>query len=92
MNMFTKVSGKGQVVLPKAMRDLKGWPAGTDLEAIDVEDGVLLRPTRPTKGLTLEEAEGRLRKLYVHKGPPVSLDQMKTDAAEEAAERYRRAS
>ena len=90
MNMFTKVSEKGQVVVPKALRDLKGWPAGTDLEALDVDDGVLLRPRRAAKSLTVAEAVVRLRELYVHNGPPVSLEQMRDDAADEAAERYSR--
>lgn len=90
MNMFTKVSEKGQVVVPKALRDRKGWSAGTDLEAIDVEDGVLLRPRAATKTLTVEEAVARLRKLYIHQGAPVSLDEMREASAEEAAERYRR--
>ena len=92
MTMFTKVSEKGQVVVPKALRDLKGWHTGTDLEAVDVAEGVLLRPRSTRKGLTLEEATARLREIYVHQGPPVSLEDMKAAAAEEAAERYRRAS
>ena len=46
MNAYTRMSDKGQVVVPKAIRDTKGWPAGTDLEVIDAGDGVLLRPRR----------------------------------------------
>ena len=91
MNMYTKVSDKGQVVVPKALREQKGWSVGTDLEAVDVDDGVLLRRRRPIKTLTVEEATARLRKLYVHQGPPLSLQDMRDAAADEAAERHRRA-
>ena len=87
MNVYTKVSDKGQVVVPKALRDLKGWPAGTDLEVIDAGDGVLLRPRRQ-KTLTVEQAVVRFRQLYQHVGPPVSLEQMRRDAEQEAARRY----
>lgn len=77
MNAYTKVSGKGQVVVPKAMRDLKGWPAGTDLEVVDAGDGVLLRPRRDTsKRLTVEEAVARLRQIYTHHGPAVPIEEL----------------
>lgn len=89
MNMFTRVSGKGQVVLPKAMRDLKAWPAGTDLEVIDAGDGVLLRPRR-AKTLTVAQAVARFKQLYQHDGPPVSIEEMSTEAGDEAARRFDR--
>lgn len=76
MNMFTKVSGKGQVVLPKAMRDKKAWHAGTDLEVVDAGEGVLLRPRTPTRKLTLDEATAKLRRIYTHEGPAVPIEQL----------------
>ena len=77
MNAFTKLSEKGQVVVPKALRDRKGWPAGTDLEVIDAGDGVLLRRrTDGAKRLTVDEALVRLRRLYIHQGPPVPAEQL----------------
>lgn len=76
MTMFTKVSGKGQVVLPKAMRDLKAWPAGTDLEVVDAGEGVLLRLRLPTKKLTVAEAIAKLQTIYTHRGPPVPIERL----------------
>ena len=76
MNMYTKVSDKGQVVVPKALRDLKGWPAGTDLEALDAGDGVLLRPRRAARKLTVDEAVARLRMIYTHQGPPIPIEEL----------------
>lgn len=42
--LTTKVSTKGQVILPKAIRDRRQWDPGTRLVVEDTEDGVLLRP------------------------------------------------
>ncbi len=50
----TTVSTKGQVILPKAIRDRLQWDAGTRLVVQQTADGVLLKaltttfaPTRP---------------------------------------------
>lgn len=39
----TVVSTKGQVILPKTIRERRGWPPGTRLVVEETEDGVLLR-------------------------------------------------
>lgn len=39
----TTVSTKGQVILPKAIREGRRWLPGTRLMVEDTEDGVLLR-------------------------------------------------
>lgn len=73
--LTTTVSTKGQVILPKSIRQRRDWDAGTRLTVEDTPDGVLLRqapafaPTRP------EDVFARLH----HAGPPVSLEDM--DAA-----------
>ena len=47
------VSSKGQVILPKAIRERRSWVTGTRLVVEDTPDGVLLKaapifaPTRP---------------------------------------------
>ena len=41
--LTTVVSTKGQVILPKVVRQHRGWPAGTKLTVEEVTDGVLLR-------------------------------------------------
>jgi AbrB family looped-hinge helix DNA binding protein len=40
----TRVSTKGQVILPKAIRDRRNWTPGTELTVEDRPDGVLLKP------------------------------------------------
>jgi AbrB family looped-hinge helix DNA binding protein len=74
MNAETKVSAKGQVVIPKAVRDELDWPAGTRLQVETVGDAVTLRPIRGRHGtLTVEEFVARHRK---YDGPPLSLEEI----------------
>jgi AbrB family looped-hinge helix DNA binding protein len=40
----TTISTKGQVILPKSIRDAKNWNAGRELIAEETDEGVLLRP------------------------------------------------
>ena len=90
MNAITRLSDKGQVVVPKAIRDLKGWAPGLDLEVVDAGDGVLLRPRRAHKHLSVAEAVERMRAIYTHSSPPVTLEEMDEAIAEAIAERDRR--
>lgn len=80
MNAFTKMSDKGQVVVPKTVRDTKGWLPGTDFEVIDLGDGIMLRPRRTSKTITVDEAVAQFRKLYCHVGPPVPIEQLSWSA------------
>ena len=53
LKLTTTVSSKGQVILPKAIREQLRWPTGTELTVEDTPEGVLLKakpafaPTRP---------------------------------------------
>ena len=89
MNAFTKVSDKGQVVVPKAVRDRLGWVSGTDLEEVETEDAVTFRRRTQRRSLTPDEAVAVFRSLYKHEGPPVGLEQMREDAQDEACRRWR---
>ncbi|MHA6721993.1 AbrB/MazE/SpoVT family DNA-binding domain-containing protein [Sphingomonas sp. RS2018] len=80
MNAFTKISEKGQVVLPKGTRDRLGWEPGLDLEVIEHADSVTFRRRRPAKTLSPADAVAAFQALYRHEGPPASLDDMKAGA------------
>jgi len=83
----TTLSTKGQVILPKAVRDKRRWSPGTELVVEDTPDGVLLTekpafaPTRPT------DVFGSLG----WKGAAKSVEDMKAGIAAEAKRRHARA-
>jgi AbrB family looped-hinge helix DNA binding protein len=75
----TKLSTKGQVVLPKEVRDTLGISSGTELE-VEVRDGVvLLRPIRKT---TVDDLLGMLQ----WSGPAKTLEEMEEAIALGVAE------
>ncbi|MFH1043721.1 MAG: AbrB/MazE/SpoVT family DNA-binding domain-containing protein [Pseudomonadota bacterium] len=51
----TKLSSKGQVTLPRSIRDGHNWPPGTEFAVETTEGGVLLRPLKPFKPTTLQD-------------------------------------
>lgn len=51
----TRISSKGQVVIPKEIRKQHHWEAGQELRAIDTDDGVLLTPASPFPETSLQE-------------------------------------
>ena len=54
----TKLSSKGQVTLPRSVRDNHNWPPGTEFAVEAVGGGVLLRPLKPFKPTTLQDVIG----------------------------------
>jgi AbrB family looped-hinge helix DNA binding protein len=56
----TTVSTKGQVILPKAIRDEKNWAPGFKLTAESTREGVLLRPERLFSETKFEDVRGCL--------------------------------
>lgn len=43
----TRMSSKGQVIIPKALRETYGWEEGQELIAINMGDGILLKSKKP---------------------------------------------
>jgi AbrB family looped-hinge helix DNA binding protein len=41
-----KLSRKGQVIIPKALRETYNWQAGLEFMVIDTGDGILLKPCK----------------------------------------------
>lgn len=40
----TRLSSKGQIILPKSIRDSRSWKAGMEFTIEPAENGVILRP------------------------------------------------
>jgi AbrB family looped-hinge helix DNA binding protein len=57
----TRVSTKGQVILPKAIRDKRKWTTGTELTVEETAEGVLLRPAPAFAPKRVDEVAGMLR-------------------------------
>lgn len=80
----TRLSSKGQVILPKSVRDAYNWEPGTEFSVEPVGDGVLLRPLKSVAHSRLEDVAGCLRVT----GPARTIAEM--DAAVVAELRRRR--
>jgi AbrB family looped-hinge helix DNA binding protein len=81
----TVISTKGQVILPKAIRDQRHWPVGTRLTVEDTSEGVLLKPAPLFSRKSVDEVFGSLR----HGGPALSVDEMDAAVTAEAKRRAR---
>ena len=81
----TIISTKGQVILPKAIRELRHWPAGTRLTVESTSDGVLLRPAASFPPTSIEEVFGSL----AYAGKAKSIEEMDAAVAAEAKRRAR---
>lgn len=57
----TRLSTKGQVILPKAVRDAHAWAPGTEFAVEETPDGVLLRAVGRATPSRLEEVIGCLK-------------------------------
>ncbi len=71
----TTLSSKGQVIIPKAVREAKGWHAGDEFVVEVLDGGVLLRPSRrvlEVRPTTIEEVLG----CAGYRGPRMSLRDM----------------
>jgi AbrB family looped-hinge helix DNA binding protein len=79
----TKLSSKGQVIIPKTLRSRYNWHTGQELSVIDTGDGILLKPSHPFKKTVLDHVAGILK----YSGKPVSLDEMETAIKKGAMDR-----
>lgn len=85
MTAQTRLSAKGQVVIPKDVRDRLGWLQGSALEVIETAGGVLLRIPQEGKKLSVDEVTARLRKIVKYKGPPLTIEQLSWSAEADRA-------
>lgn len=79
----TKLSSKGQVVLPSSVRSARGWKPGLELAVENRPEGVLLRPLKPFPHSTLEDVIGSAG----YKGPRRTLREMENAILREARKR-----
>jgi AbrB family looped-hinge helix DNA binding protein len=80
------LSTKGQVILPKSIRQRRRWDVGTRLIVEDTPEGVLLRAAPIFKLTRSEDVFGSLKA----DRPPKTLEEMDAGVAAEARRRYAR--
>lgn len=76
MNAKTTLSAKGQVVIPKDVRDQLGLVPGQVLDVVPTGGGVLLKPQGRKSGRSFDEIMAGIRARYQHHGAPVSIEDM----------------
>lgn len=79
----TIVSTKGQVILPKTVRESRGWTPGTRLQVTETAEGVLLRPAPQRPATSLEAVFGMLHR----PGRALTIEEMDAAVAAEARRR-----
>jgi AbrB family looped-hinge helix DNA binding protein len=90
MNVRAKFSSKGQIVVPKELRNRLGFVEGTEVVFSETNDGLLIKPipARNSKfpPITFEEFKSRRVKWT---GTPVTVEDMDKAILKEASRRWR---
>ncbi len=84
--LTTRLSTKGQVILPAAVRHRRGWDAGTLLQVEETPEGVLLKAAKLFPPSEPGEVFGSLP----WQGPPQTVEDMHAAIAAEIQRRHDR--
>lgn len=76
MGSETSLSAKGQVVIPKDVRDALGLHEGARFDVHMVGRDIVFRQKGKQTKRSADEILAEVRALYPYKGPPVSIDEM----------------
>ena len=82
----TRLSTKGQIILPKNIRTAHAWGPGTEFTVEETSDGILLRPARRFPETRLDEVVGCLRS----KRKPITPAQIQSAISREVKRRHDR--
>ena len=81
-----KMSSRGQLVVPKSIRDSRGWEAGTEFTVEETKEGLLVTPKRRFPPTTVDQVFGILR----WTGKPKTIEEMDQGIVDEAKRRHAR--
>ena len=81
----TRLASKGQVIIPKALRDAKHWTAGTSLIVEQTAEGILLRPVPLPRKLPAVTALRGIQERIAYQGKAASVEEMQQAITDEAA-------
>ena len=68
----TKLSSKGQIIVPKSVREAHHWQSGQEFIVVDIEKGVLLKPKPVFEPTSIEDIVNR----PPYRGKPKTIEQM----------------
>lgn len=88
--MQTRLSAKGQVVIPKDVRDRLGLTEGTVFDVIETGKGITLQLPDNHAKLSVEAAQRRIREIFTYEGPPLTKKAMRAAVQKAVADKYRR--
>ncbi len=80
----TRLSTKGQLILPKNIRDSKAWAPGTEFIVEESGDGVVLRPAGRFPVASLDDVAGCLR----FEQKPKTMEEMRDAVGREVMRRH----
>jgi AbrB family looped-hinge helix DNA binding protein len=76
----TTLSTSGRIIIPKEIRERRGWAPGLTLEVEERGDDIVLRPARAPARTTVDDLLGCLS----YKGRPKTLTEMEAGIAKGA--------
>ena len=86
----TRLSSKGQIVIPKPLRDALHWTSGAELDIEPTADAIVLRLATKTWRLPTREELDRVAGCLKYDGPPLSIDEMDRRAREAFGKKWRK--
>ena len=72
----TRLSSKGQIIIPKTIRKARAWKPGQEFEVIETDEGVLLRPNQVFTSTTFDDVGKALN----YDGPPIPVERLGMEA------------
>jgi AbrB family looped-hinge helix DNA binding protein len=78
-----RMSSRGEITIPRAILESRGWKPGQEFAVEETADGILLRPKRRFKRTKLEDF-----KSLKWKGKPATIKQMDEAIALEVKRRH----
>ena len=85
--IITTLSGKGQIVIPKALRESRRWRPGTRFIVEEMNSGILLKPSRKFPITSPQEGLG----CTGYRGPAVYVQEMEMEILRDIRKRWRKA-
>jgi AbrB family looped-hinge helix DNA binding protein len=81
---ITRLSSKGQIIIPKSIRNNNQWVIGQEFTIEDTTEGILLRPKSPFPRTHVEDVAGCLK----YTGAPKTIEDMEEAIRRGVLERW----